>query len=653
MNPFRETIVASAWDDPRAHVPDIHGEVFEQCLRGIAHVRQARRSAGLVIHGEAGSGKTHLLSRLRGRLTPREPSATTREECLYVWVRLQTSPRMIWRALRRTMVDDWFRPVAAGHTQFERILFHRLAEVRPAEGDLERWYEYMLDQQPEGLIEALEEIATRIDLDRNTDVAFRHIAFGRHRRDLRAWLAGDSLPEAALARLDLEQTEGTDDDREDESRRIVLMLCRLAGNGLPIVLSFDQVEALQMAPGDREALFAFGQLVSTLHDGTTNVLSISCVQSTFYGELKDRARGADYDRMTSLGALSLDPLRHVQAEKLIASRRTAATGSLPPAASRDSCWPLTRRELDDLLGGAGVSPRRLLNACAEKYDTRARGPVDPPPPSPAPVAPGSVAGFLEDRWTTSVEQRLAANTPDRTEEIVRHGLPLLVSVIAPEARQVRDLELPDVSLVFETPAGRSGLSVCAQPNMTSRAARLRRLTTQFTGERLARLVIVEDVRVPLTKGADKARQYLAQLEEQGAEIVFPAVEALAALDALRELLSDAKSGDLSCRGEPVAPQSVAEWLAAHLPESLRELSAQALWGAAGGAPTDDDAMAIEALSALLTDRHLMPLTEAAQALGRSSDDLVAAVGRHPSHFRLIGEPPQIVFRAVETTYSAN
>jgi hypothetical protein len=185
--------------------------------------------------------------------------------------------------------------------------------------------------------------------------------------------------------------------------------------------------------------------------------------------------------------------------------------------------------------------------------------------------------------------------------------------------------------------------------MTSRAGRLKRLTNQFTPEKLARLVLVQDARVPLTKGAEKSRQYLAQLEEQGAELVFPSVEALAALDALRELLSDAKAGDLACRGEPVAPQTVAGWLAAHLPEALREFAAQALGTGAASPATAADAKALEALSELLSDQHLLPLEDAARALGQPRHHVAETIQRHPSHFRLIGEPPHIVFRAVETS----
>ena len=340
INPFRESIVSDPWRATAADVPEIQASVFLECLQGIEHVRRSNRSAALLIHGGAGSGKTHLLGRLRTQLTLQAPTATDRDECLFVWVRLQTSPRMIWRHVRRTLAEDWFRPVRGQSTQFARILFRRFAEIRVAEGDLEPWYEYMLDHHPEGLDELLEQVADSLYLDRNTTIAFKHLAFGRHTRDLRAWLGGDSLPEQALARLDLSQEEGTDEEREHEARRVVLMLCRLAGDGLPIVLSLDQVEALQTSAVDREGLFAFGQLASTLHDETSNVLTISCVQSAFATELKDKSRGADYDRMTSLGARSLATLTRGEAEKLIAARRAIAGAALPLPQPIDPLWPL-------------------------------------------------------------------------------------------------------------------------------------------------------------------------------------------------------------------------------------------------------------------------------------------------------------------------
>ena len=580
MNPFRETIVSDPWRAAAADVPEIQASVFLECLQGIEHVRRVNRSAALLIHGGAGSGKTHLLGRLRTRLTLQAPTATDRDECLFVWVRLQASPRMIWRHVRRTLVEDWFRPVRGQITQFARILFRRLAEIRIAEGDLEPWYEYMLENHPEGLDELLERVADSLYLDRNTTIAFKHLAFGRHARDLRAWLGGDSLPEEALARLDLSQEEGTDEEREHEARRVVLMLCRLAGDGLPIVLSLDQVEALQTSAVDREGLFAFGQLVSTLHDETSNVLIVSCVQSAFATELKDKSRGADYDRMTSLGARSLSTLTRTEAEKLIAARRAMTDPSPPLPASIDPLWPLEQTDFHRLVAVDELTPRRLLATCAERFETwlatakapSSRDAVNDVHPSSTMTAEESKAAldeFLTHEWKSRLERCHAANLPERTEAIVRHGLPELLNLVAPQWKTTSDRLLPDMHLVLDGPTGEIGISACVQSNMRTVGEQFKRLKGQLALKRLTRLVVIQDSRVPLTNAAKVARQSLEELVAQGTIVVLPSIEMLSSLDALRGLLSDAKSGDLANRGESVLPHIAEAWLVNKIPDDLR------------------------------------------------------------------------------------
>ncbi len=667
MNPFRSGIVASPWETTIVDVNSIHHDVFEQCLQGIQQVRQTQRSAGLLIHGEAGSGKTHLLRRLRTHLTPSAPSDTDREETLYVWVRLQTSPRMIWRTLRRTLVDDWFRPVRGVNSQFQRILFHRFAEIRTAEGDLERWYEFMLENDQPGLKQLLDQIADALHLDRNTAVAFEHIAFGRHLRDLRAWLSGDSLPEAALVRMDLAQDEGTDEEREDQSRQIVLMLCKLAGNGLPIVISFDQVEALQIAPGDRDGLFAFGQLTSTLHDNTSNVLIVSCVQSAFVSEMRAHARQADYDRMLSFASWPLNPLNRDQSLKLIQARLNHFDHSEQSDIPTTAGWPLGSAEFDALfVSNVGISPRKLLSLCADKFDIwhrRAKPDVieaeDGVPArdlastltatSEESVVKQSVGDFIKDKWAADVEAKRAASTPERTEDIVRHGLPMLVRMVVPDAKLVSDDLLPDVSLIFETTSGRTGVSLCAQPNMTTLAKRLGRLKTQFATKRLQRLVVVRDSRVPVSAGAKKAQQLLVELERQKAVVLHPTVEALAALDALRDLLSDAKSGDLSWHGGTIAPQSLEDWLVANLAQGLQDLVDDCLGRPdTSGGELVSDTRDVEALNTLLASRPVLSLDEAVECLQRPIEVVTAIAERHPDRFRMLMGPPAILYRAEDT-----
>ena len=506
MNPFRDIIVSNPWRATATDVSEIQAGVFLEILQGIEQVRQKHRSAALLIHGGAGAGKTHLLSRLRTQLTLKAPTATDRDESLFVWVRLQASPRMIWRHVRRTLVEDWFRPVRGESTQFARVLFHRFADIRIAEGDLEPWYEYMLDHHPEGLEELLEKIADTLYLDRNTTIAFKHLVFNRHTRDLRAWLGGDSLPEQALARLDLSQEEGTDEEREHEARRIVLMLCRLAGDGLPIVLSLDQVEASCQvtSASDREGLKAlqFGQLVSTLHDETSNMVIISCVQSAFATELKDKSRGADYDRMTSLGARSLSTLTRTEAEKLIAARRSIADVALPPPDQTDPLWPREAADFHRLAAIDELTPRRLLSTCAERFEiwsaqnsTSVTGAAEPPTIGSTAVVAGTVESLLHEEWKNRFDSLLKANAPERTEEIIRHGMPLVIRLLTPQWKTIEDDQLPDIHLLFEAAPRKVGISLCAQSNMRNVGEQFKRLKAQLALLRLTRLVVIQDARI--------------------------------------------------------------------------------------------------------------------------------------------------------------
>ena len=563
MNPFRETIVSDPWRPSAVDVPEIQAAIFDECLRGLAQVRETGRSSAMLIHGGAGSGKTHLLSRLRIWLTLKAPTATDRDEALFVWVRLQASPRMIWRHVRRTLVEDWFRPIQGQITQFTRILFHRLAEIRIAEGDLEPWYEYMIDTDPAALDELLERVADSLYLDRNTTIAFKHLVFGRHSRDLRAWLGGDSLPEDALARLDLSQEDGTDEEREHEARRVVLMLCRLAGSSLPILLSLDQVEALQTSAADREGLFSFGQLVSTLHDETSNVFTVSCVQSAFATELKDKSRGADYDRMTSRGARSLATLTRPEAEHLIAAR-LAAAGALPPTLSeRDRLWPLEPIDFHRLIAVDELTPRRLLATCAERFESWSAQPES--------TSSGSIAKFLHTEWQMRFEPAKSANLAERTEDILRHGLPQLLILVKPEWKQSHDDELPDVHLILDEAGEQTGISVCTQSNMRSVGEQLKRLKVQWSSPRLARLILVQDERVPLSKGAKVAHQTMQDLVQQGALLVCPSIAELAALDVMRGMLSDARAGDLAGQRHEIPVTTVEEWLRGEIPHELKTL----------------------------------------------------------------------------------
>ncbi|MGH9893234.1 MAG: hypothetical protein ACREA0_14835 [bacterium] len=65
----------------------INAEAFEACLKAVEQARAGRQSASILLNGVPGSGKTHLLARLRVHLEDRirhDPGALA----VFVYVRL-------------------------------------------------------------------------------------------------------------------------------------------------------------------------------------------------------------------------------------------------------------------------------------------------------------------------------------------------------------------------------------------------------------------------------------------------------------------------------------------------------------------------------------------------------------------------------------
>ena len=640
-NPFRTSIVNNAWLPPETDVPEIHADVFQECCQIIEAVRRSHKSTSLLIHGEAGSGKTHLLGRLRSHVRDHCGECPVYDKPVFVWIRLQSSPGMIWRYTRRRFAEDLFRCSNGGRSQFEVLLLNRFAGLRVADGDLELWWQWFHQEVPEDFEDLMERMGDACNLERNVFTVMKHLALGRFRRDAQAWLRGDSLPEAALERLGLAPVELGDEDQEDLARDVILALCRLASPEVPVIFCFDQVEALQRHPQDMAGLFAFGQLVSSLHDDTDNVLIVSCVQSAFADLLKQKARGADYDRMREYGERSLAPILWEQARTLITSRLDAN----PSLASmrqqqRDALWPLDEVGLRDFVGPQGCTPRRVLSFCAERFASLAqRDPIRTSAEAP---------DFLNELFEQRFDQCLAKNSLDQSEQILAHGLPLLIALSNPEWRQIDENPLRDVPLVFEGRKGRVGISLCTQQNMTSLAAQLRRLREPLSQEWLTRLVLIRDSRSPISKTAAKTRQYLTELTELGVSVIHPSAEALAALDALRALLSDAKSGDLSLHGGTVAAATVEQWLATHLPHSLTTLADQLTETGPVNTGTDDSEL-FERMSAVLAERHVMPLAVAAEALEVSVERLERTARKYSDQTGVLAGPPAVLFQRVPAT----
>ena len=645
-NPFEGTVVADAWSVTTGDVPSIHQGPFEHCLRALDSVSRGKPDS-ILIFGPAGSGKTHLLARLQSHLVATANAAADGNlRCVFVSVKLQTSAQLLWQLVRRRLASDLLRK-QQGVTQLQRLVAHQLAGAR---GNTPRHWVRALRILPsadsDSVSEYLAEVAERLELGRDVSVVLDHLVNNRFVMDARAWLAGDSLPESALERLGLGPDEPG--DREDAARQLVTALCRLAGGTLPFVFCFDQIEALQASADDRDALFRFGRMAADLSEADDNVLLISCIQSAFVDLLQVSVRDADRDRIFKRRAV-LDPLRPDQVEALVASRLDSveALREIRAAHPEDPFHPLGLRVLSGLVQTSPCLPRKVIAAAATAFERIQRG--EPPQTEPPGPAAGETEAFLRDtlaaRRTTAMER----GKPAESRDALMHGLPLLFGLRDPPLGQrapVHDggsaARPPGVDLVLASKSGPLAVTICNEDNMKSLAARLRQLAQSEKARGGLPLRVVRDPRLPITKAAKKTQEYLAELEKQGARLVQPSVEAIAALEALRSLLSDARAGDLATRGDAVGEATVRAWLARHLDDALDELC-EVLEGGAAGPTEAAEVRLLRDLDDVMRTRFVARLSAVAAELGRPADEVMAAARRHPDHLGLLVGPPAVLF----------
>jgi hypothetical protein len=494
-------------------VQEINREAFEACRRLIEDVRSQHSSGALTLFGDAGTGKTHLLGRVRRWLG-------IGPESLFVPVRMDTSARMLWRHLRRNLADALLRLGASGERALDRLLRAKRAE---------------LDGLPE----------------RDLAIVLQNLLSGNHVRDAAAWLRGQELPESTLIRMDLAQP-GPEENQEASSRNAIVSLCSSIDPGI-VVFCLDQWEALQTFANDRDGLFAAGQAVSFLHDPPLrNVCIICCVQSGFMHELERLDEAIQQRLLRRRQGIHL--LDWDKARRLISARLDDVPALSELRRGHDSAlWPLSEAPIRPVFTANAAPARKVISQCKDLFDQWRTGEESQIEPFDA---------FLQ----RMLEERMTPVEPADAEAVLRNGLPLLLNAVATSPTVPRK-----GAFDFSLHNGQQLIAFCNQANGASLAARLRKIGEAWSTSGGQRLLLFRDARLPIGAKADKTRQRLKSIEEKGGRLVALSQESVESLAALRRLLADAQSGDLAYRGDPVSSTRVEQWIAGHLPTTLEPL----------------------------------------------------------------------------------
>jgi len=654
-NPFVVDRVDSPWQEPD-DIPGINRPAFEQSLRSVRDARATKQSRGLILHGEPGSGKTHLLHRVR-RYTRTDPLAW------FVYIPAVTGPARFWRHL----LERFFYDLCQRSKQAEAVSatgppsLADAADAPPGQGPLSqieealakhlvndplggtqhlarRWADICQQVAPgRPLFERLRPTMARLTVHRQLDAdvmtALRHYLAGYHRTEAYTFLSGRDLPESALDALGL---PGSLDD-ETRAKQGVLTFCRLAGDPFTIILAFDQLEALQIDPQDMEGLRAYAQHVVELVSESANILVISSVQTAFLDTLRRAIHTSYYDRLAQDESV-LQLLTRAQAFALVEARlkRSPELAQIRASNARgDPLWPLDARAIEQAVPPGGISARGLIRACRKLFDERL---------GMHPVAPPPWPDLLDRAWAERLEHQLAEPLDRIDGGVYEDALLKLLQTKPPPGWRPERGSGRDLHVMLTRGADRIGISISTSPNMTSVSKHLGRLLELVRGGSLTKVIFLRDPRCPITPTARKAWERIRELEQSGHSVLSPPAEAYAALVALRRLWAESAEGTLSIDDHVVPLGDLQRWLASHTPRPLREVW-EACQLTSEAVPADERT---ERLREALRGQWIVPLDALARAADLPPSEVERVVSEGPDFFGLLGGSPPVVFMRPDT-----
>jgi len=356
------------WEEPLGDVPELHDHLRRDITAAVGNLEGHHSPIGRIIIGPGGSGKTHLLSVLRGE--------TLRNGATFIAADL-TDVHDFYETVLLGYVNSLLQPDASGKPQFRSFLAWLINEVgAPVDGmtyvnQLRRCSPEQLHKVADHLVQWLSRRWPQESL-RHDDVLRALLLMNM--RDMRLQSAGHSwLQGAPVDREDLHPLKFDSEQRQaSEIIRGLSWLLSLRG---PTLLALDQLDAIVgqhhlTAAAEVSRGVAEGQLVSqaiitgiagglaALRDLTRRTLTVVSAYERTVQTLKQYGATSFMERYTEE-----EPLRPLQqqalARKLIEARLKPvyeAAGFEPDYPT----WPFSPKALDN---SVGLLPRELLMRC--------------------------------------------------------------------------------------------------------------------------------------------------------------------------------------------------------------------------------------------------------------------------------------------------
>jgi hypothetical protein len=577
-NPFRQRTIADLWQMPELDSSTLHQVPYESCCDTFQQLRAEGQSGSLLLYGEPGNGKSHLLARMISSFSQANHSNDflTAKGWTFISVNLQYAQKMTWQHLQTCLATDLLRETPSGLTQLERLLLCRLTHYGVVEGDGRVWLERLRKdaRSVTAFTSYLEDVFEALDpgelIEGELRKVLRYLLLGFNQQQAGTWLRGEPLPPPILEQLGLGRLPTDEAELEAQARRIVLGLCLLVTPQMPFIFCFDQVEALQQDAADAQGLASFLDIFRTLRKEARCALLIASTQSLYRDPLRRALRELEAEQQAELTEIWLAPLTWREAQQLINLRLDSvpALARMRGEREHDRFWPLDE---SDILTAIGFQARQLFVHCAMLYEqsrpTGSSGALHSGKLHSGRLNSGRLnSGRLHSGSLNPTEhaqfkklwlERFETFLPDmkeddRFDERLTRGLSTLVSFARPSWK-IRTEELPrNIDLLFEGPEHSVQMMLCNHTHLPSYTKKVQRMLERFYGHRTYVLLLLRDTRRAFGPMSRTPRKLREEIIDRGGVWVDVTPEMQAAVETLHALFTDSEAGDQGCRG-------VCEW----------------------------------------------------------------------------------------------
>ncbi|MEM7012758.1 MAG: hypothetical protein AAF585_14885 [Verrucomicrobiota bacterium] len=379
LDPFVAAAVGemTIWGENDAQFRDvstIHSEAFDQLVHDIEAVRMdpLHNTRVRFVIGSAGSGKSHIFSRLRRKTGPEAAftfiaNPPTQQEAI-----IPTILERVVHGLRRPVIREG---ESLPYSQLRESMFALLH----AEGLLEEtsfeahdyWESLELDEKRAFMSDILDYLVMKRQYDEDLIQVLLHVLEDELERVALRWLSGSSnLSDTELQSIG--QREPLD---EEGAYKLLQRLGNVtAASNRPIILVLDQLDEMVEA----NQIAQFERLITGLTDGSQNwYVIISLIQNKFeiWTELLSSATKSRIAVGASemLPVMELQPVTLGEQKKDIVRSRLNTPGLMTARAEQqihDPLYPLLSMDVDQLAEGEPIYPRSLLRKAREIYHKR-------------------------------------------------------------------------------------------------------------------------------------------------------------------------------------------------------------------------------------------------------------------------------------------